>query len=82
MYADAGKLAEAVEMYNKAGRWADAYKLATEYFGADQSRELYRQKAAQLAEEKKFTDAEEVNLIFGIFLIFSCLLPWASQTKP
>jgi hypothetical protein len=57
---EAGKLAEAIEMYNKAGRWVDAFKFAVQFFGMDQSRELYTQKAAQLVEQNKFGDDVQV----------------------
>jgi hypothetical protein len=62
LYVEAGELAEAVEMYNKTGRWAEAFRLAAQFFGEDQSRQ-YADKATQLAEEKKFADAEKVHFL-------------------
>jgi intraflagellar transport protein 172 len=51
---------EAIEMYNKAGRWTDAYKLAAEFLGTDETRELYLQKATELEQNNMWKDAEEV----------------------
>jgi hypothetical protein len=60
LYTLSGKFAEAVEMYNKAGNWAKAFKLASEFFGVEESKKLYLDKAVQLADERHFADAEEV----------------------
>jgi hypothetical protein len=51
-------------MYNKAGRWTDAYKLAHEFFGIDETREIYLQKAVELEERGLWKDAEEVSILY------------------
>lgn len=66
LYTLSGKFAEAVEMYNKVGNWAKSFKLATDFFGGEESKQLYMDKAIQLAEQKRFTDAEEV--FYSIFI--------------
>uniref|UniRef100_A0A914KFL7 Uncharacterized protein n=1 Tax=Meloidogyne incognita TaxID=6306 RepID=A0A914KFL7_MELIC len=65
LYTLSGKFAEAVEMYNKAGNWARAFKLAADFFGLEESRQLYNDKAAQLAEQRRFNDAEELYVALG-----------------
>lgn len=47
-------------MYSKAGRWIEAYKLAAEFFGVNESHELYAQKAEALEKDARLKDAEEV----------------------
>lgn len=49
-------------MYNKASRWVNAFKLAAEFFGAEESRALYAEKAETLEKTKRYGDAEEVFL--------------------
>lgn len=54
----------AIEMYNKAARWVDAYRLATEFFGVDETRDLYAQKAEFLDRSGRLKEAEDVNFFF------------------
>jgi len=61
LFIEANKPTEAVEMYNKANRWVDAFKLASEFFGADESRDLYLEKAEALEKARRLKDAEEVS---------------------
>ncbi|KAL3125667.1 hypothetical protein niasHT_009754 [Heterodera trifolii] len=52
-------------MYNKAGRWVDAYKLALELLGPSESHQLYLGKALELEEAKKFQEAEQLYVALG-----------------
>ncbi|KAL3102659.1 hypothetical protein niasHT_029470 [Heterodera trifolii] len=65
LYVDAANLADAIEMYNKAGRWVDAYKLALELLGPSESHQLYLGKALELEEAKKFQEAEQLYVALG-----------------
>lgn len=56
---------EAIEMYNKAGRFSDAYKLAAEFLGTDETRELYLEKAGELEQNGMWKDAEELYVAIG-----------------
>lgn len=62
LYLDAERPSEAIEMYNRASRWVESYKLASEFFGLDESRELYLQKAKTLEQNSHYKEAEEVYL--------------------
>ncbi|CAD5234656.1 unnamed protein product [Bursaphelenchus xylophilus] len=64
-YLDADMMREAVEMYNKAGRWSDAYKLALEMLGQEQTQELYFEKAQELEEQGQYNTAEELYVTVG-----------------
>uniref|UniRef100_A0A914P8W8 Tetratricopeptide repeat protein n=1 Tax=Panagrolaimus davidi TaxID=227884 RepID=A0A914P8W8_9BILA len=64
-YIDAGRAKDALEMYNKAARWADAYKLAAEFLGADQTHEMYLQKAEELEQSGRLKEAEQLYISFG-----------------
>lgn len=59
LYLDGNKPTEAIEMYNRASHWVEAYKLAAKFFGVDESHELYLQKAEALERNGHFKDAEE-----------------------
>jgi hypothetical protein len=56
-------------MYNKAGRWTDAYKLAMEFLGSDETRETYLEKATELEQANQWKAAEEVTV-----QNFNCLI--------
>lgn len=60
---DGNQPTEAIEMYNKAARWVDAYKLTAEFFGIDETRELYAQKAESLERTGHLKEAEDVRFI-------------------
>uniref|UniRef100_A0A7E4USX7 WD_REPEATS_REGION domain-containing protein n=1 Tax=Panagrellus redivivus TaxID=6233 RepID=A0A7E4USX7_PANRE len=64
-FIEAGKPKEAIEMYNKASRWADAYKLAVEFLGADQTRDMYLEKADELETNGRFKEAEDLYVELG-----------------
>jgi hypothetical protein len=55
------KANEAIQMYNKAGRYTDAYKLAIEFLGMDETREIYLEKATELEQADQWKAAEEVS---------------------
>ncbi|KAI1724366.1 intraflagellar transport protein osm-1 [Ditylenchus destructor] len=65
LYIDANLPMEAVEMYNRAGKWIDAYKLAAEFFGIEGSKDLYLQKAESLEQSNRLKDAEELYVQIG-----------------
>ncbi|XP_041357336.1 intraflagellar transport protein 172 homolog isoform X2 [Gigantopelta aegis] len=59
-YVEAGCTREAVDMYNQAGKWEQAHKLASTYMKADDVSSLYISQARQLEEEGKFREAEKL----------------------
>ncbi|RUS80517.1 hypothetical protein EGW08_011738 [Elysia chlorotica] len=59
-YVEAGCTREAVDMYNKAGKWEMAHKLAATYMKGEDVSNLYIAQAKQLEDEGKFRDAERL----------------------
>ncbi|KAI6244211.1 Intraflagellar transport protein osm-1 [Aphelenchoides fujianensis] len=64
-YLDANLASSAIEMYNKAQRWTDAYKLAAEFMNSSETHELYLQKAAELEQTNRWKEAEELYVAVG-----------------
>ncbi|OWF38575.1 intraflagellar transport protein 172 homolog [Mizuhopecten yessoensis] len=59
-YVESGCTREAVDMYNNAGRWEMAHKLASGYMKADDVATLYISQARQLEDQGKFKEAEKL----------------------
>ncbi|XP_071116630.1 intraflagellar transport protein 172 homolog isoform X1 [Haliotis cracherodii] len=59
-YVEASCTREAVDMYNQAGMWEQAHKLASTYMKTDDVANLYVSQARQLEEQGKFKDAERL----------------------
>lgn len=59
LYVQAGSTREAVDMYNNAGKWDMAHKLAATYMKSDDVSTLYISQARQLEDDMKFKDAEK-----------------------
>ncbi|KAK0069568.1 intraflagellar transport protein 172 isoform X1 [Biomphalaria pfeifferi] len=59
-YVEAGCTRDAVDMYNKAGKWEHAHKLAATYMKGEDVSNLYIAQAKQLEEEGKFKEAERL----------------------
>lgn len=59
-YVETGCTREAVDMYNKAGMWEQAHKLAATYMKGNDVSTLYIAQARQLEEQGKFKDAERL----------------------
>lgn len=64
-FVEAGSPKDAIEMYNKISKWAEAYKLASEFLGIDQTQEIYLQKAEELETAGRFKEAEDLYLSLG-----------------
>lgn len=64
LYVEAGCTREAVDMYNNAGKWDMAHKLAATYMKSDDVSTLYISQARQLEDELKFKDAEKYDFCF------------------
>ncbi|XP_063414390.1 intraflagellar transport protein 172 homolog isoform X2 [Mytilus trossulus] len=60
LYVEAGSTREAVDMYNNAGKWDMAHKLAATYMKSDDVSTLYISQARQLEDDMKFKDAEKL----------------------
>ncbi|BFY99323.1 hypothetical protein BsWGS_02362 [Bradybaena similaris] len=60
LYVEAGCNREAVDMYNKAGKWEQAHKLAATYMRGEDVSNLYITQARQLEDEGKFREAEKL----------------------
>ncbi|KAM3727543.1 Intraflagellar transport protein [Dirofilaria immitis] len=64
LYIEAKMHREAIEMYNKAARWTDSYRLATEFMG-DESSEMYGELAQSMEEKGRLKDAEQLYIAIG-----------------
>uniref|UniRef100_A0A914XG62 Anaphase-promoting complex subunit 4-like WD40 domain-containing protein n=1 Tax=Plectus sambesii TaxID=2011161 RepID=A0A914XG62_9BILA len=64
-YIEAGMNKEAVAMYNRAGKWQEAHRLASEFMGTDETSEMYLRQAAELEESGRFKEAEELYVAVG-----------------
>ncbi|TKR80418.1 hypothetical protein L596_014494 [Steinernema carpocapsae] len=65
MYVDANHPEKAILMYDHASKWTDAYRLASEFFGPEKTRNAYLQKAEQLEGEGNFKEAENLFIHIG-----------------
>ncbi|KAK0403869.1 hypothetical protein QR680_017169 [Steinernema hermaphroditum] len=65
MFVDAGHPEKAILMYDQASRWTDAYRLASEFFGPEKTRDAYLQKAEQLEGQGNLKEAEELYVHIG-----------------
>ncbi|VDO64077.1 unnamed protein product [Onchocerca flexuosa] len=61
LYIEAKMHREAIEMYNKASRWADSYRLAAEFMG-DDSNQMYEELAQTMEDNGRLKDAEEASI--------------------
>ncbi|XP_005107698.1 intraflagellar transport protein 172 homolog isoform X2 [Aplysia californica] len=59
-YVEAGCTREAVDMYNQAGMWEQAHKLAATYMKGEDVSNLYIAQAQQLEDQGKFKEAERL----------------------
>ncbi|KAE9551982.1 hypothetical protein FO519_004806 [Halicephalobus sp. NKZ332] len=64
-YIESGNPKDAIEMYNRISKWPEAYKLASEFLGLEQTHEIYLQKAEELEQSGRFKEAEELYLSLG-----------------
>ncbi|VDK73481.1 unnamed protein product [Litomosoides sigmodontis] len=64
LYVEAKMHREAIEMYNKASRWADSYRLAEEFM-ADKSSRMYEELAQSMEEKGHLKDAEQLYTTIG-----------------
>ncbi|VDN00883.1 unnamed protein product [Thelazia callipaeda] len=65
LYVEAKMHQEAIEMYNKAARWTDSYRLAVEFMGEEESAEVYGKLAESMEENDRRKDAEELYIATG-----------------
>ncbi|CAG0924379.1 unnamed protein product, partial [Notodromas monacha] len=61
-YLDAGLHMDAIEMYNKAGQWEQAHRLASKYLRSDEVAEMYITQAQNLELQGKWRDAERLYI--------------------
>ncbi|KAH7719862.1 hypothetical protein AAVH_12667 [Aphelenchoides avenae] len=64
-YIEANMPKEAIEMYNKASKWAEAYKLATEFMEVDATQAMYLEKAEELEHAGRLKEAEDLYISIG-----------------
>ena len=57
-YIEAGRQKDAVDMYNNAGRWEDAHRLASENMKPEDVAVLYVKKAQELESKGRYKEAE------------------------
>ncbi|RCN32794.1 tetratricopeptide repeat protein, partial [Ancylostoma caninum] len=61
LYLEANLQKEAIAMYIKHNRWADAYRLSEEFLGKEETFALYEAKAEELEQQGRYADAEQVT---------------------
>ncbi|EJD74502.1 intraflagellar transporter osm-1 [Loa loa] len=64
LYIEAKMHREAIEMYNKAARWTDSYRLAAEFMG-DESDRMYEELAETMEDNGRLMDAEQLYIAIG-----------------
>uniref|UniRef100_A0A0R3RLE7 WD_REPEATS_REGION domain-containing protein n=1 Tax=Elaeophora elaphi TaxID=1147741 RepID=A0A0R3RLE7_9BILA len=67
LYIEAKMHREAIEMYNKAARWADSYRLATEFMG-DESDQMYGELAQTMEDNGRLKDAEQAMISIILYI--------------
>ncbi|KAL0271339.1 UNVERIFIED_CONTAM: hypothetical protein PYX00_008457 [Menopon gallinae] len=60
MYVKGGLIKEAVDMYNNAGKWDKAHKIASNYFDGEEVTAMYLSQAQALESSGKFKEAENL----------------------
>ena len=58
---------EAIDMYNNAGKWEEAHRLASTCMKREEVAGLYIRQAQKLESEGRFRDAE--RSVFGFFVV-------------
>ncbi|XP_070378558.1 intraflagellar transport protein 172 homolog [Dermacentor albipictus] len=61
-YVEAGKIKEAIEMYNTAGKWDRALKLAKLHLRPEDVTSMYTEQASELEKQGKLREAEKLYL--------------------
>ncbi|KAK7085982.1 hypothetical protein SK128_023173 [Halocaridina rubra] len=61
-FVKGGMYKEAIEMYNQAGEWERAHRLASKHMGADEVAVMYVNQAQVLESEGKFREAEKLYI--------------------
>ncbi|XP_064625451.1 intraflagellar transport protein 172 homolog [Lineus longissimus] len=59
-YVEAGLATEAITMYNSAGKWEDAHRLASSCMKAEDVATMYISQAQQLESQGKYKEAERL----------------------
>ncbi|VDM37534.1 unnamed protein product [Toxocara canis] len=65
LYIEADMQREAINMYNKANRWADSHRLAAEFLGQEETQKMYGKLAQDMEEAGRFSDAEQLYISIG-----------------
>ncbi|KAK6046896.1 hypothetical protein COOONC_15599 [Cooperia oncophora] len=66
LYVEASLHKEAIAMYIKNNRWADAYRLSEEFLGKEETFALYEAKAEELEQQGRYADAEQLYISIGM----------------
>ncbi|EYB98280.1 hypothetical protein Y032_0132g1691 [Ancylostoma ceylanicum] len=66
LYLEANLQKEAIAMYIKHNRWADAYRLSEEFLGKEETFALYEAKAEELEQQGRYADAEQLFVSIGM----------------
>ncbi|XP_067120573.1 intraflagellar transport protein 172 homolog [Centruroides vittatus] len=61
-FVEGGMTKEAVEMYNNAGKWERAHKLASQFLKPDEVTRMYVSQAQSLEEQLKYREAEKLYI--------------------
>jgi intraflagellar transport protein 172 len=56
---------ECIEMYNKAGKWERAFKIATSYLSREEVSTLYLEQAKLLEQQGRYKEAEKLYIIIN-----------------
>ena len=63
LFIEAGAVKDAIEMYNKNGRWEDAHRLASKTMRPEEVSAMYLMQAKQFEAQGKFKDAEKLYCV-------------------
>ncbi|CAF0950446.1 unnamed protein product [Didymodactylos carnosus] len=64
-YVKASSPGECVEMYNRSGKWDQAYRIATKYMKKEEVAKLYSNQAKELEQKGRYKDAEKLYIIIN-----------------
>ncbi|CAJ0583461.1 unnamed protein product, partial [Mesorhabditis spiculigera] len=66
LFIEANLQKQAIAMYIKGSRWADAYRLSEEFLGKEETAQMYDRKAEELEEQGRLAEAEQLYISIGM----------------
>ncbi|CAJ0935299.1 unnamed protein product, partial [Mesorhabditis belari] len=66
LFIEANLHKQAIAMYIKSSKWADAYRLSEEFLGREETAQMYDRKAEELEEQGRLAEAEQLYISIGM----------------